>query len=125
MILRGTAVHTWVLPVADALSAPKSQPNLASAAKEVAEKVLSLVGRAFRHDIISALSSGVLTPEGLKAHFSAITKAAYGKSRNGRAEAWPSEYDRDSGRCATKSRIGVTEYMDPVQAKSPLAIPAE
>jgi hypothetical protein len=46
------------------------------AAEEVAEKVLSFVGRAFRHGIISALSSGVLTPEGLKAHFSATTEAA-------------------------------------------------
>src|SRR5882762_6188825 len=52
----------------EGLSSPE-----ASAAEEVAEKVLSLVGRAFRHDIMSALSSGVLTPEGLKAHFPATT----------------------------------------------------
>src|SRR5882762_8099543 len=55
----------------EGLSSPE-----ASAAEEVAEKVLSLVGRAFRHDIMSALSSGVLTPEGLKAHFPATTLAA-------------------------------------------------
>ena len=41
------------------------------AVSQVVEKLLSLVGRAFRHDIKSAFSSGVLTPEGpnlLKSH---------------------------------------------------------
>jgi hypothetical protein len=42
--------------------------------KEVAEKLLSFVGRAFRHDIKSAYSSGVLAPEGLRAYFSATCK---------------------------------------------------
>jgi hypothetical protein len=41
-----------------------------------AEKLSSFVGRAFRHDIKSAVSSGVLTPDGLKAHFSARCLAA-------------------------------------------------
>jgi hypothetical protein len=41
-----------------------------------AEKLSSFVGRAFRHDIKSAFSSGVLTPDGLKAHFSATCLAA-------------------------------------------------
>jgi hypothetical protein len=45
------------------------------AAKEVAEKLPSFLGRAFRHDIEAAFSSGVLTPDGLKAHFSAACKA--------------------------------------------------
>src|SRR6267378_6818677 len=40
-------------------------------AEQVAEKVLSLVGRAFRHDIKSAFSSGVLTPEGPDTNISA------------------------------------------------------
>jgi protoporphyrinogen/coproporphyrinogen III oxidase len=40
------------------------------------EKTGSFVGRAFRHDIKSAPSSGVLTPEGLKAHFPADSKGA-------------------------------------------------
>jgi hypothetical protein len=39
-------------------------------------KLLRLVGRAFRHDIKSAFSSGVLTPEGPKTHFSATCLAA-------------------------------------------------
>ena len=42
----------------------------------VAGELLSLVGRAFRHDIKSGLSSGVLTPEGPKAHFPAACLAA-------------------------------------------------
>src|SRR5882762_5458217 len=61
----------------EGLSSPE-----ASAAEEVAEKVLSFVGRAFRHDIMSALSSGVLTPEGLKEHFSATTEAVGNKAGN-------------------------------------------
>jgi hypothetical protein len=39
-------------------------------------KLLSFVGRAFRHDINSALSSGVSTPEGAKLYFSASCLAA-------------------------------------------------
>src|SRR6266576_4036056 len=45
------------------------------AAIQVAEKVLSFVGRAFRHDIKSAFSSGVLTPEGPDTHISATCEA--------------------------------------------------
>jgi hypothetical protein len=41
------------------------------AASLVAEKLLSFVGRAFRHDMSRAFSSGVLTPEGAKLQFSA------------------------------------------------------
>jgi hypothetical protein len=44
-------------------------------ALQVAEKVLSFVGRAFRHDIKSAFSSGVLTPEGPDTHISATSQA--------------------------------------------------
>jgi hypothetical protein len=47
-----------------------------SAALQAAEKLPSFVGRAFRHDIKSAISSGVLTPGGLKAHSSATSLAA-------------------------------------------------
>src|SRR5882724_9433386 len=46
------------------------------AAIQVAEKVLSFVGRAFRHDIESAFSSGVLTPEGPDTHVSTTCIAA-------------------------------------------------
>jgi hypothetical protein len=53
------------------------------AALQVAEKVLSFVGRAFRHDIKSMFSWGVLTPEGLNAHFPAACLAA------GLMETWP------------------------------------
>jgi hypothetical protein len=49
------------------------------------------VGRAFRHGIKSAFSSGVLTLEGPKVHFSATCKADGKKLRFGRAEARPSE----------------------------------
>src|SRR6266550_2484887 len=45
-------------------------------ASQVAEKVLSFVGRAFRHDIQSPFSSGVLTPEGPDTHISATCSAA-------------------------------------------------
>jgi hypothetical protein len=38
---------------------------------QVVEKLLSFVGRAFRHDKKFRFSSGVLTPEGLKPHLSA------------------------------------------------------
>src|SRR5882762_8482988 len=44
-------------------------------AEQVAEKVLSFVGRAFRHDIKSAFSSGVLTPEGADTQISATCEA--------------------------------------------------
>jgi hypothetical protein len=46
------------------------------AAKQAAEKSARFVGRAFRHDKKVVFSSGVLTPEGLKIHFSALCKAA-------------------------------------------------
>jgi len=46
------------------------------AVSQFAEKLSSFVGRAFRHDIKSALSSGVLTPEGLKTHFPPACSAA-------------------------------------------------
>jgi len=49
------------------------------AALQVAEKVLSFVGRAFRHDIKSAFSSGVLTPEGPDTHISETSLAAGAK----------------------------------------------
>jgi len=48
---------------------------LVAQASQVAEKVLSFVGRAFRHDIKSAFSSGVLTPEGPDTHISATCSA--------------------------------------------------
>jgi hypothetical protein len=63
-----TGSHKDTLARPDQIS-PKS-------ALEVAEKLVSFVGRAFRHDVKSALSSGVLTPEGLKPHFSATCLAA-------------------------------------------------
>src|SRR5256885_10328622 len=49
--------------------------SLCHQASQVAEKVLSFVGRAFRHDIKSAFSSGVLTPEGPDTHISATCSA--------------------------------------------------
>src|SRR6266478_4440800 len=52
------------------------EKSLRVAASEVAEKLLSFVGRAFRHDITSAFSSGVLTPDCPKPHFSATCSAA-------------------------------------------------
>src|SRR3979490_2644380 len=55
---------------------PRHKHRRMSAALQAAEKLPSFVGRAFRHDIKSAISSGVLTPGGLKAHFSATSKAA-------------------------------------------------
>ena len=45
-------------------------------ALQASEKLLIFVGRAFRHDIKVPFSSGVLTPEGLKSHFSAASLAA-------------------------------------------------
>jgi hypothetical protein len=45
------------------------------AASRVAEKLSSLVGRAFRHDIKAAFALGVLTPECLKPQFSAACLA--------------------------------------------------
>ena len=45
-------------------------------ALQVAEKVGRFVGRALRHDIKSVISSGVLTPKGADAHFSAACLAA-------------------------------------------------
>jgi hypothetical protein len=61
------------------LAEPSDRPNrraFLKSALQAAEKILSFVGHAFRHDIKSAFSSGVLTPEGLKAHFSATCLAA-------------------------------------------------
>src|SRR6267378_2178210 len=49
-------------------------------AEQVAEKVLSFVGRAFRHDIKSAFSSGVLTPEGPDTHISATCEVCATKT---------------------------------------------
>ena len=43
--------------------------------KEVAKKSQMFVGRAFRHDIISLISSGVSTPEGFASHFSAFCES--------------------------------------------------
>jgi apolipoprotein N-acyltransferase len=54
---------------------------LAWAAVQLAAELPRLVGRAFRHDIKPALSSGVLTPDGPKAHFSATSQAAAGNNR--------------------------------------------
>jgi len=39
---------------------------------------VGFVGRAFRHDKKAVFSTGVLTPDGLKAHFSAASLAAGG-----------------------------------------------
>jgi hypothetical protein len=44
-------------------TSPQDQPL------QVTERLRSFVGRAFRHDIKSSPSSGVLTPEGLERHF--------------------------------------------------------
>jgi hypothetical protein len=55
-------------------------------ALQAAEKVLSFVGRTFRHDIKSMFSSGVLTPEGVNAHFSAAALAAEAQLGWGSAE---------------------------------------
>jgi apolipoprotein N-acyltransferase len=52
-----------------------------AAVQLAAEKFPSFVGRAFRHDIKSASSSGVSTPDGPKAHFSATAQAAHGNRR--------------------------------------------
>jgi apolipoprotein N-acyltransferase len=52
-----------------------------TAVQLAAEKFPSFVGRAFRHDIKSAISSGVLTPGGVKAHFPAASQAAHGNKR--------------------------------------------
>jgi apolipoprotein N-acyltransferase len=55
---------------------------LAWAAAHLATEILpSFVGRAFRHDIKSASSSGVSTPDGPKAHFSATAQFAHGNKR--------------------------------------------
>ena len=54
----------------------RSQQSFFQSALQVAEKVLNFVGGAFRHDIKSAFSSGVLTPEGLDTHISATCLAA-------------------------------------------------
>jgi oxygen-dependent protoporphyrinogen oxidase len=56
--------------------AMKSRPEKPEKKGSFAEKTGSFVGRAFRHDIKSAPSSGVLTPEGLKAHSPAASKGA-------------------------------------------------
>jgi hypothetical protein len=56
-------------------SARPKRSFLQSALK-AAEKLLSFVGRAFRQDIKSAFSSGVLTPEDPNAHFSATCLAS-------------------------------------------------
>ena len=47
-----------------------------SMALQAAEKIGRFVDRAFRHDIKSVISSGVLTPEGADAHFFAACLAA-------------------------------------------------
>jgi apolipoprotein N-acyltransferase len=52
-----------------------------AAVQLAAEKFPSFVGRVFRHDIKSAISSGVSTPDGPKAHFSATSQAAHGNKR--------------------------------------------
>src|SRR6202521_4196207 len=49
-----------------------------AAVQQAAEKLPIFVGRAFRHDIKSAISSGVSTPDGPKVHFSATSQAAHG-----------------------------------------------
>jgi hypothetical protein len=49
-----------------------------STAKKAAEKLGIFVGRGFSHDIEELFSSGVLTPEVLKTHYSAACLAAGG-----------------------------------------------
>src|SRR6202171_3136004 len=51
---------------------------LEAAGEQSAEKHGGLVGRAFRHDIQSAITSGVLTPESRTAHSSPASEAARG-----------------------------------------------
>jgi hypothetical protein len=48
----------------------------APAVEQAAEKVGGFVGRGFSHDVSALDSSGVLTPEARKCHFSAACKAA-------------------------------------------------
>src|SRR5256885_3114104 len=65
-------------PVLPPAAATQIRRRLVAQASQVAEKVLSFVGRAFRHDIKSAFSSGVLTPEGADTHISATCSACVG-----------------------------------------------
>src|SRR6266851_2006869 len=61
------------------LAWPPAPPHPASAsamARQMEEKFLSFVGRAFKHDKEGPSSSGVLTPDAPKRHFSARWKAA-------------------------------------------------
>ena len=47
------------------------RPAKSDAASQAAEKVGRFVGRGFSHDVSALDSSGVLTPEARKCHFSA------------------------------------------------------
>jgi len=70
---RSPSISNWT--ASKTLTNPQQQFPPPAAAKQLAEKLLSFVGRAFRHDIKTAFSSGVLTPEGPKPHFSATCLA--------------------------------------------------
>jgi predicted membrane-bound spermidine synthase len=76
----GVAVTLNLLAGALALRLSRREPAAISAASQIAEKVRSLVGRAFRHDKKSAFPSGVLTPEGPKGHFPATSSAFAAKN---------------------------------------------
>ena len=78
-------------------SSARPKLGFLKSALQAAEKLLSFVGRAFRHDIQVAFSSGVLTPEGLKPHFSATCLAAEVEFGCGSAALFSSENASCSG----------------------------